>query len=223
MPRNSDDIRKKVVNHKEAETTLIMITSVRNPDNSRRRGIVENSLLSMLDTTEHIDRDVLVWDNGSCEKFRLWLLEQPIDYLCMSENVGITSGVFYALRLAPGIIVSISDDDVYFDSGWYETEREILETFPGVTTVCGYPVYQPVYEVTAHEIELDGVRASTYGGHCQFLGYRQRIQPFAIPVAYYAYKRYKYFDNMIDGLGGLRLSTPEPVVWHMGFTEDEFE
>lgn len=208
-PRNAG-----IVRHKEAPTTLIMVTFV---DNAKRAGIVRKSFWSMIETTEHIDRDVMIWDNGSEKWWRRELLDLPVDYLCMSENVGITSAIYYALKVAPGKIVSITDDDVLFEPGWLEREMEILLAFPGVTTVCGYPVFHPIYEKNAAVIESNGVYASTYGGHVQFLGYKIRIQPFARPVGHYAAHRYKYFDQEIDDFGGLRLATPEPVVWHIGW------
>jgi hypothetical protein len=96
---------------------------------SERFEIVKLSLLSM---REYGNVPVLVWDNGSCEALRDWLVnEYKPDYLILSPNVGKTSAMAGIFRMfPPETIISCADDDMLYSAGWLTAELEVLDRFP---------------------------------------------------------------------------------------------
>jgi hypothetical protein len=61
--------------------------------------------------------------------------------LILSENIGKNAArTSIARMLPPDRIMAYSDDDIYFYPGWLEPQLELLESFPNVAAVSGYPV-----------------------------------------------------------------------------------
>lgn len=89
-----------------------------------------------------VDCQVLVWDNGSYPSFTNWLkYEYEPDYLILSPNVGKSIARASIVRmLPPETIVGVSDDDMFFYPNWLKAHMELLEHFPNVGTVSGWPV-----------------------------------------------------------------------------------
>ena len=83
----------------------------------------------------------LVWDNGSCEKLRRWLKKFAPDFLILSPNVGkSTARTAIGRMFPPETILAIADDDIFYYPGWLEKQIKVLNYFPGVSLVTGYPV-----------------------------------------------------------------------------------
>jgi glycosyltransferase involved in cell wall biosynthesis len=92
--------------------------------------------------------DVMVFDNGSCQHARDFLVAEKeaghVQYLILSEkNVGKGGAWNVILAGAPGDIVAYSDSDVLFSPGWLSRSVEILEGFPNVGMVTARPFRTP--------------------------------------------------------------------------------
>jgi glycosyltransferase involved in cell wall biosynthesis len=88
--------------------------------------------------------DLMVFDNGSCEEARQYLLDEHqagrIQFLILSEkNLGKGGAWNIILAGAPGEIVAYTDSDAYFYPGWLSRSVQILETFPNVGMVTARP------------------------------------------------------------------------------------
>jgi glycosyltransferase involved in cell wall biosynthesis len=92
--------------------------------------------------------DTLVFDNGSCEEARDFLVGEQeagrIQYLILSDrNVGKGGAWNVILGGAPGEILSYCDSDVFFSPRWLKRSVEILEAFPNVGMVTARPFRTP--------------------------------------------------------------------------------
>ncbi|RME91411.1 MAG: glycosyltransferase family 2 protein [Anaerolineae bacterium] len=90
--------------------------------------------------------DLLVFDNGSCEEAREYLVAEKeagrIQYLILSEkNLGKGGAWNIIFGGAPGEIIAYADSDVLFYPGWLSRSVEILETFPNVGMVTSRPFH----------------------------------------------------------------------------------
>ncbi len=88
--------------------------------------------------------DLLVFDNGSCEEARQYLLDEHqagrIQFLIFSEkNLGKGGAWNMILGGAPGEIIAYTDSDAYFYPGWLSRSVQILETYPNVGMVTARP------------------------------------------------------------------------------------
>jgi len=88
--------------------------------------------------------DLLVFDNGSCEEARQYLLEEhqagQIQFLILSEkNLGKGGAWNMILAGAPGEVIAYTDSDAYFYPGWLSQSLHILETYPNVGMVTARP------------------------------------------------------------------------------------
>lgn len=88
--------------------------------------------------------DLLVFDNGSCEEARQYLLDEHqagrIQFLILSEkNLGKGGAWNIILGGAPGEIIAYTDSDAYFYKGWLSRSLQILETYPNVGMVTARP------------------------------------------------------------------------------------
>lgn len=104
-----------------------------------RMSVISKSLVSLLDNA-NIEINFIVWDNGSCDTLRDYLKELPIDSLILSRNIGKTNALKFVMRGLPeGSIFAYGDDDIEYFDDWLRPQIEILENFPQVGTVTGYP------------------------------------------------------------------------------------
>lgn len=88
--------------------------------------------------------DLMVFDNGSCEEVRQYLLDEHqagrIQFLILSEkNLGKGGAWNVILAGAPGEIIAYTDSDAYFYKGWLSRSVQILETYPRVGMVTARP------------------------------------------------------------------------------------
>ena len=100
--------------------------------------------LDTIRATVDLPCDLLVFDNGSCEEARQYLLDEHqagrIQFLILSEkNLGKGGAWNIILAGAPGEIIAYTDSDAYFYSGWLSRSVQILETFPQVGMVTARP------------------------------------------------------------------------------------
>jgi len=100
--------------------------------------------LNSLRESADLPFDLLVFDNGSCEEARQYLLDEHqagrIQYLLFSEkNLGKGGAWNIILAGAPGEIIVYTDSDAYFYPGWLSRSVQILETFPRVGMVTARP------------------------------------------------------------------------------------
>jgi glycosyltransferase involved in cell wall biosynthesis len=109
--------------------------------------VLQASLLS-LRNAPGLPFDLMVFDNGSCQQARDFLVAEKeaghVQYLILSEkNVGKGGAWNVILAGAPGDIVAYSDSDVLFSPGWLSRSVEILEGFPNVGMVTARPFRTP--------------------------------------------------------------------------------
>jgi glycosyltransferase involved in cell wall biosynthesis len=89
--------------------------------------------------------DLLVFDNGSCQETREFLLaakeQGKIQYLVLSEkNVGKGGAWNLIFQGAPGEIIAYCDGDALLYSGWLSECVKILEKYPNVGMVTARPM-----------------------------------------------------------------------------------
>src|SRR5512133_167586 len=101
--------------------------------------------------------DLMVFDNGSCEEVRQYLLDEHtagrIQFLTLSEkNLGKGGAWNMILAGAPGEIIAYTDSDAYFYPGWLSRSLQLLETFPnvGMVTARPYRTNPDFYSGTVH-------------------------------------------------------------------------
>jgi glycosyltransferase involved in cell wall biosynthesis len=88
--------------------------------------------------------DLLVFDNGSCEEVKNYLVNEQdegrIQYLILSEkNLGKGGAWNIMLSGAPGEIIAYADSDCLFYPDWLAESIKLLETFPNVGMVTARP------------------------------------------------------------------------------------
>jgi len=107
----------------------------------QRMEVIQTCLTTMRQNS-YRDHTFLVWDNGSKDEFRDWLqhIFEP-DILVLSSNIGKTAARTSAINTLPlSSIVCYSDDDVLYYDNWLNPQIELLNHFPNVACVSGYPV-----------------------------------------------------------------------------------
>lgn len=108
---------------------------------SERLEVVQTCLETMR-ANAGIDLPMCIWDNGSGEELRDWLqAEYRPEYLIFSPNIGKSSARTAAVRMFPAeTVVCVSDDDILYLPDWYAPQKALLDGFPNVGVVSGYPV-----------------------------------------------------------------------------------
>ncbi len=109
---------------------------------------VLKACLDSMRTKAGLPFDLMVFDNGSCEEVRDYLVSEKeagrIQYLVLSQrNVGKGGAWNVILPGAPGEIISYTDSDVLFSAGWLKRSVEVLEGFPDVGMVTARPFRTP--------------------------------------------------------------------------------
>lgn len=108
---------------------------------AQRLEVVQTCLRSMTQNAD-MEYSLAIWDNDSHPEFRSWVRSEiKPDIFVESVNVGKTAGRTALTRiLPPQTIVCYSDDDMYFYPNWLRPQIELLQHFPNVACVTGYPV-----------------------------------------------------------------------------------
>lgn len=103
--------------------------------------VVQTCLRSM---TQHAETEhtLAIWDNDSHPLVREWILDElKPDVYVRSFNFGKTGARTSLVRMLPPYrVVAFSDDDMYFYPNWLKPQMELLQHFPNVACVTGYPV-----------------------------------------------------------------------------------
>ena len=89
--------------------------------------------------------DLFVFDNGSCNEVKEYLIEEQIrgaiQYLLFSrKNLGKGGAWNIIFDGAPGEVIAYCDGDALFYTGWLEKSMEILEKYPKVGMVTARPM-----------------------------------------------------------------------------------
>lgn len=108
---------------------------------SKRLEVVQTCLTTMRQNAQ-METTFLVWDNGSIPELREWISGEFIpDVFIQSENIGKTAARTMISRMLPSeTILAYSDDDMLFYPDWLRPQIDILNNFPNVSVVTGYPV-----------------------------------------------------------------------------------
>ena len=107
-------------------------------------GVFKACLNSIYSTKLDEDFDLLVFDNGSCDEIKQYLLKEQaegrIQYLIFSEkNLGKGGAWNIIFDAAPGEIIGYTDNDCLFTPEWLSRSVQILETYPNVGMVTARP------------------------------------------------------------------------------------
>lgn len=108
---------------------------------AKRLEIVQTCLTTMRQGA-HAEHTFAVWDNGSIPELQNWLqYDFKPDMLILSPNVGKAAAKTSLIRMFPeNAVIGISDDDMLFYDNWLLPQIELLQHFPNVACVTGYPV-----------------------------------------------------------------------------------
>jgi glycosyltransferase involved in cell wall biosynthesis len=106
-----------------------------------RFDVIRKSILS-LDAYAYEEHELIIWDNGSCDYLREWLYgHDDAATIILSRNIGKTNALKSIMRmLPPDTILAYGDDDIEYFPNWLAPQIKILETYPKVGTVTGWPV-----------------------------------------------------------------------------------
>lgn len=108
---------------------------------SRRFEVIQNCLKTMR-AGAGVDHTFIVWDNGSIPQLQNWIENEfKPDIFVKSANIGkINARTSMAGMVHPESIFCYSDDDMLFYDNWLKPQIDLLENFPNVSVVTGYPV-----------------------------------------------------------------------------------
>jgi glycosyltransferase involved in cell wall biosynthesis len=126
---------------------VLVITHLPNMDgyHAKRLDVVKKSLW-LLTNNAYDDHILMIWDNDSCDELVEFLQDftqskSKRDTLILSRNIGKTNALKSVMRmLPPDTILAYGDDDIEYMPNWLQPQIEILETYPNVGTVTGFPV-----------------------------------------------------------------------------------
>jgi hypothetical protein len=87
--------------------------------------------------------ETAIFDNGSHKIFREWIRDEyRPDYLFTGPNRGKAFLRTMIQRAFPlDTIIGVTDDDMYFEPNWLGPQLEILDIYPNVGSVTGYPIW----------------------------------------------------------------------------------
>lgn len=125
-----------------APIVLAVITHLPNEDgyHAERFKIIRDCVKSMV-YGARMPHSLVVWDNGSSAVLRDWLSTIGADILIQSVNIGkVAARNAIANLLPPDTITCYSDDDMLFRDDWLAPQLELLDGFPNVACVSGYPL-----------------------------------------------------------------------------------
>lgn len=134
MRIGNNPMRGKPISHTMPGEVATVVTHLPNQEgyHAQRLEVVQTCLKSMRNGAPGIP--VMVWDNGSCQELRDWLLDdyRP-DFLVLSDNVGKHNAQKSIANLfPPETIIGFSDDDMLFWHGWWSESIRLLLDEAGV-------------------------------------------------------------------------------------------
>ena len=154
----------KWINDNENAKDITVITIVHIPELS---GFWENSLDSLKMCLESLVKnteepfDLMVWDNGSCDKVKQFLMQShnngTIHSLYFSKyNLRKIGALNHLFNLAPGKYISYADSDVFFKEKWLTESLKVLNTFPEAGMVSCIPTIDKTEEF--YESTFEGIQ-----------------------------------------------------------------
>ncbi len=129
-----------------ARVVVLVITHLPEMESDYHRerlSVILRSLSSLMDNIDMATKEysLMIWDNDSCQKATEHLVRLLPDQIIFSRNIGKTNALKSVMRmLPPGTILAYGDDDIEYFPNWLAPQIQILETFPNVGTVTGWPV-----------------------------------------------------------------------------------
>jgi len=131
---------------------------------SRRMEVIEFCFQTMLRGAQ-MDISLAVWDNGSNDRLLNYLQDSiKPDILIRSQNIGLTSAKASLFGMLPeDTIVAYSDDDMLFYPDWLRPQIALLNGFPNVASVTGYPVRTAFRWGTENTIKWATHNGAEYG------------------------------------------------------------
>jgi glycosyl transferase family 2 len=108
-----------------------------------RLDVIHRSLATLRGNIGDVNYSLIIWDNGSCSDLGYYLAGEASHCaaLIMSDNIGKTNALKSIMRmLPPDTILAYGDDDIEYFPNWLAPQIQILETYPKVGTVTGWPV-----------------------------------------------------------------------------------
>ena len=143
-------------------------------------GVLKACLNSIYNTKLDEDFDILVFDNGSCEEIKQFLLNEQsegrIQYLIFSEkNLGKGGAWNIIFEGAPGEIIAYTDNDCLFRPEWLSQSLRILETYPntGMVTARPFRTNAELYSATLEWAESDNEADHEQGDLIPFEVFRE--------------------------------------------------
>jgi len=134
---------KNTVVQPRARVVVLVITHLPSVEgyHAGRFDVVKRSFETLITNMGGLDHQLIVWDNGSSDLLIEWLVKHGIHKFVLSENVGKTNALKSIMRmLPPDTILAYGDDDIEYFPNWLAPQIEILETYPNVGVVTGWPV-----------------------------------------------------------------------------------
>ena len=159
----------------EPEVSLCVVTHV---SDQWRANVIIQSLKSLHETTEHLDREVIIWDNAGATFFREGMLRVFgfANTLVLSPNVGPYRARRALCHMARGTYLMFTDDDVEFLPNWYENEKHVVDGYEKAV-VGGCPIRRLnacLNQNTTWEIQKGGMQVLERG-ELMTDGYIQRV------------------------------------------------
>jgi glycosyltransferase involved in cell wall biosynthesis len=182
--------------------------------------VLKLCLNSIWDNTD-VPCDLMVFDNGSCQEVKDYLLEVlskgKIQYLILSEkNLGKGGAWNFIFDAAPGEIIAYTDNDAYFYPGWLSKSLQILETFPraGMVTSRPFRTKEELYTQTVDWAEATPEVTVEKGRFLPWEVYRD----FAMSLGTSDEQAREWFET---GVGDIRL-TYQGVCAYVGASHWQF-
>lgn len=108
---------------------------------AKRFDVIRACLSSMKERADY-PHGFIVWDNGSIPKLKEWIRREiKPDIFIESRNVGKSIARACVVNMLPEkTILAFSDDDILYLPNWLKPQIELLQHFPNVSSVSGYPI-----------------------------------------------------------------------------------
>ena len=182
---------------------------------------VLNLCLSSLWENTDVPYDLMVFDNGSCQEVKDYLVhaagQGKIQYLILSEkNLGKGGAWNIIFDAAPGEVIAYTDNDAYFYPGWLSKSLEILEAFPKVGMVTSRPFRTPE-KYSSHTIEWASATPEVTLERGQFLSW-EVFRDFVMSLGNSEEQAREWFET---GEGDMRV-TYRGVCAHVGASHWQF-
>lgn len=103
---------------------------------------VIQTCLRTMRANAQMPHSMIIWDNESLPVMREWIRDEiEPDILVESRNVGKAFAKYaVANMLTSETVLAFGDDDMLYFPNWLRPQMDLLEHFPNVSVVSGYPI-----------------------------------------------------------------------------------